>query len=217
MDPAQRRMMAFMMPVIFGFMLWHYASGLALYWGTSNLINLAMQIGINQSHIGKEMHDDRRQASPEEAGGNPRPFRAQVGLPQISIWRLEAGQGSTASSIGAYPPRSRSRQTSALDPIRSVVYRPTVWSLRTASRIPRPKQKKSIAAGSSFWMTSSFATALRSGARRSCATSSTSFTWVVRTETSSNITLTSELPGTILALSLDPANVTLEAEYFRRH
>ncbi len=30
----------------------------------------------------------------------------------------------------------------------------------------------------------------------------------------SSITLTSELPGTILALSLDPANVTLEAEYF---
>ncbi|HZP04275.1 MAG TPA: membrane protein insertase YidC [Terracidiphilus sp.] len=56
MDPAQRRMMAFMMPIFFGFMLWHYASGLALYWGTSNLIYLAMQIAINQSSIGKEMH-----------------------------------------------------------------------------------------------------------------------------------------------------------------
>ena len=32
--------------------------------------------------------------------------------------------------------------------------------------------------------------------------------------TKSSIALTSELPGTILALSLDPANVTLEAEYF---
>lgn len=30
----------------------------------------------------------------------------------------------------------------------------------------------------------------------------------------SSVTLTSELPGNILALSLDPANVTLEAEYF---
>ncbi len=49
-------MMAFMMPVFFGFMLWHYASGLALYWGTSNMIYLAMQIGINQSSMGKEMH-----------------------------------------------------------------------------------------------------------------------------------------------------------------
>ena len=57
MDPAQRRMMAIAMPVVFGFMLWHYASGLALYWGSSNLINLALQIGVNQSHIGKEMHE----------------------------------------------------------------------------------------------------------------------------------------------------------------
>src|SRR5579864_4582090 len=32
--------------------------------------------------------------------------------------------------------------------------------------------------------------------------------------TKSTISLTSELPGTILALSLDPGNVTLEAEYF---
>lgn len=56
MDPAQRRMMAFMMPVVFGFMLWHYASGLALYWGTSNIIYLVMQIAINRSHWGKEMH-----------------------------------------------------------------------------------------------------------------------------------------------------------------
>ncbi len=32
--------------------------------------------------------------------------------------------------------------------------------------------------------------------------------------TKSSVTLTSELPGAILSLSLDPANVTLEAEYF---
>ncbi len=57
MDPAQRRMMAFMMPVIFGFMLWHYASGLALYWITGNMMMLTMQIGINRSHWGREMHD----------------------------------------------------------------------------------------------------------------------------------------------------------------
>ncbi|MGA2570362.1 MAG: membrane protein insertase YidC [Terracidiphilus sp.] len=56
MDPAQRRMMAFMMPVFFGFMLWHYPSGLALYWLTGNLMMLAMQIGINRSHWGREMH-----------------------------------------------------------------------------------------------------------------------------------------------------------------
>jgi YidC/Oxa1 family membrane protein insertase len=56
MDQSQRRMMAFMMPILMGSFLWHYASGLALYWGTSNVINLALQIAINQSHIGKEMN-----------------------------------------------------------------------------------------------------------------------------------------------------------------
>ena len=56
MDPSQRRMMAFMMPLFFGFMLLHYPSGLALYWGTGNLIMLTMQIGINRSHWGREMH-----------------------------------------------------------------------------------------------------------------------------------------------------------------
>jgi len=56
MDPTQRRMMAIMMPLIFGYTLWRYASGLALYWCTGNLINLAIQLSINQSHIGKEMH-----------------------------------------------------------------------------------------------------------------------------------------------------------------
>jgi YidC/Oxa1 family membrane protein insertase len=55
MDPAQRRMMAFMMPVIFGFSMSHFASGLALYWCTGNIINLIMQVSINRSSIGQEM------------------------------------------------------------------------------------------------------------------------------------------------------------------
>jgi YidC/Oxa1 family membrane protein insertase len=74
MDPAQRRMMAFMMPVFFGFMLWHYASGLALYWGTSNLINLALQFGINLSPMGKEMHAiAAKRAAKKPGGANNRP------------------------------------------------------------------------------------------------------------------------------------------------
>lgn len=56
MDPAQRRMMAFMMPAIFGFTMLHFASGLALYWATSNVLYLVMQLAINRSHWGKEMH-----------------------------------------------------------------------------------------------------------------------------------------------------------------
>ena len=56
MDPAQRRMMAVMMPAIFGFSMWGFASGLALYWATGNLLNLGIQLGINNSSMGKELH-----------------------------------------------------------------------------------------------------------------------------------------------------------------
>jgi YidC/Oxa1 family membrane protein insertase len=68
MDPAQRRMMAFMMPVIFGFSMLHFASGLALYWGTGNVINLALQVGINQSHWGKEMHEIAARRAAKKSG-----------------------------------------------------------------------------------------------------------------------------------------------------
>jgi YidC/Oxa1 family membrane protein insertase len=55
MDPSQRRMMAFMMPAIFGFSMWNYGSGLALYWATGNLLNLGLQIGINRSKMGRDL------------------------------------------------------------------------------------------------------------------------------------------------------------------
>jgi YidC/Oxa1 family membrane protein insertase len=55
MDPAQRRMMAFMMPAILGFSMWNFASGLALYWSTGNLINLGLQLSINRSKMGQEL------------------------------------------------------------------------------------------------------------------------------------------------------------------
>jgi YidC/Oxa1 family membrane protein insertase len=69
MDPAQRKMMAFMMPLFMGFMLLHYASGLALYWGTSNAINLALQLAINQSSMGKEMHAIAARRQSKKIGG----------------------------------------------------------------------------------------------------------------------------------------------------
>ena len=72
MDPNQRRMMAIMMPVIFGFTLWQYASGLALYWGTGNIIMLAMQLAINQSHIGKEMHAIAAKRAAKRTGASPK-------------------------------------------------------------------------------------------------------------------------------------------------
>ena len=77
MDPNQRRMMAIMMPVVFGFSMWHFASGLALYWGTGNLINLAIQIGINQSPIGKEMHAIAAKRAAKKLGGGGGPKTIQ--------------------------------------------------------------------------------------------------------------------------------------------
>ncbi|HEY1255425.1 MAG TPA: membrane protein insertase YidC [Terracidiphilus sp.] len=70
MDPSQRRMMAIMMPVLMGSFLWRYASGLALYWGTSNVINLALQIAINNSHIGKEMRAIAAKRAAKKAAGS---------------------------------------------------------------------------------------------------------------------------------------------------
>jgi YidC/Oxa1 family membrane protein insertase len=77
MDPAQRRMMAIMMPAMFGFMLWTYASGLSLYWGTSNVLNLLMQVGINQSHIGKEMHAIAAKRAAKKSGVNPKTIQGK--------------------------------------------------------------------------------------------------------------------------------------------
>lgn len=70
MDPMQRRMMAIMMPAIMGFTLWHFASGLALYWITGNVINLAMQVAINNSKMGKEMHEIAARRAAKKSGGN---------------------------------------------------------------------------------------------------------------------------------------------------
>ena len=73
MDPAQRRMMAIVMPIFMGFILFNYASGLALYWGTSNIINLVLQLGVNQSKMGKEMHDiAARRNQKKSSSGNQR-------------------------------------------------------------------------------------------------------------------------------------------------
>jgi YidC/Oxa1 family membrane protein insertase len=77
MDPNQRRMMAIMMPVIFGFSMWHFASGLALYWGTGNLINLAIQLTINKSKMGQEMHAIAAKRQARKLGGSGGPKTIQ--------------------------------------------------------------------------------------------------------------------------------------------
>jgi YidC/Oxa1 family membrane protein insertase len=54
-DPQQQKMMAFMMPLVSGYMTWNYASGLALYWSVGNLIGIAQQAVMNRTSLGREM------------------------------------------------------------------------------------------------------------------------------------------------------------------
>jgi YidC/Oxa1 family membrane protein insertase len=57
MDASQQKMMAFSMPLVSGFIAWHYASGLALYWAGSNVIGIGQQYVINKTKLGKEMRE----------------------------------------------------------------------------------------------------------------------------------------------------------------
>ena len=98
-----------------------------------------------------------------------------------------------------------------------LVYLPSVWDLRIIrSASPRLKLKRSIAAWLRFlddeFVRPQFSGAALGDCARPVATRSTS--GHVRTGPSRASALTSELPGTILAYSLDPANVTLEPEYY---
>ncbi len=56
-DPAQQRMMAFMMPAFSLFITWNYASGLGLYWCVGNVLMVLMQFAMNQSPLGREMRE----------------------------------------------------------------------------------------------------------------------------------------------------------------
>ena len=79
-DPAQARMMAFMMPAVSGFWTWNYASGLALYWAVGNIIMIAQQLGMNQTAMGREMREiqARRAArNTVKASGSPRTIQGK--------------------------------------------------------------------------------------------------------------------------------------------
>jgi YidC/Oxa1 family membrane protein insertase len=49
MDPVQARMMNTIMPVMFTFMFYQFASGLVLYWLVSNLLGIAQQLLVNRN------------------------------------------------------------------------------------------------------------------------------------------------------------------------
>ncbi len=70
MDPTQQKMMAFTMPVFFGFMTWSLGSGLTLYWAFSNVINVIQQAIMNRTGMGKQMREmaAKRAAKKKGAG-----------------------------------------------------------------------------------------------------------------------------------------------------
>ena len=52
-DPNQQKMMKFM-PLIFGFMFYQFASGLVLYYLTSNLVSMGQQWFFNHTEAAAE-------------------------------------------------------------------------------------------------------------------------------------------------------------------
>ena len=70
MDPTQQKMMAFTMPVFFGYMTWSLGSGLTLYWAFSNVINVIQQAIMNRTGMGKQMREiaAKRAAKKKGAG-----------------------------------------------------------------------------------------------------------------------------------------------------
>ena len=67
-DPAQQKMMAFTMPLFSGFVTWHYASGMALYWTASNIMNIGQQLAINRTKLGRELREIQTRRAAKKGG-----------------------------------------------------------------------------------------------------------------------------------------------------
>ncbi|GAC1436756.1 MAG: membrane protein insertase YidC [Terriglobales bacterium] len=57
MDPAQQKMMTFMMPMMMGIISFNLAAGLCLYWSEGNLIAIVQQSIMNRTTLGREMRE----------------------------------------------------------------------------------------------------------------------------------------------------------------
>ena len=67
-DQKQQRMMAFMMPAFFGFLMWNIGSGVALYWAGGNVIGVLQQWIMNRSSMGREMKELATKRAAKKAG-----------------------------------------------------------------------------------------------------------------------------------------------------
>ena len=57
MDPAQQKMMNWMMPLMMGFIFFNLAAGVNLYYLISNLVSVAQQAVMNRTKLGQEMRE----------------------------------------------------------------------------------------------------------------------------------------------------------------
>jgi YidC/Oxa1 family membrane protein insertase len=57
MDPAQQKMMNFMMPAMMGYISFNLPAGLGLYWAMGQLIGIVQQAALNRSSLGREMRE----------------------------------------------------------------------------------------------------------------------------------------------------------------
>jgi YidC/Oxa1 family membrane protein insertase len=67
-DPQQQKMMAFMMPLVTGYFVLTYASGLGLYWAVSNFFGIAQQWVMNRTSLGREMREIAAKRARRKAG-----------------------------------------------------------------------------------------------------------------------------------------------------
>jgi YidC/Oxa1 family membrane protein insertase len=68
-DPQQQKMMAFMMPGLFGYISWTYGAGLALYLFVGNIIGIVQQTVMNRTSLGREMREIAAKRARRKAGG----------------------------------------------------------------------------------------------------------------------------------------------------
>ncbi len=56
-DPAQQKMMMWMMPIMMGYIFFNLAAGLNLYYAESNLISVGQQLVMNRTALGQQMRE----------------------------------------------------------------------------------------------------------------------------------------------------------------
>jgi YidC/Oxa1 family membrane protein insertase len=72
-DPAQQKMMAFMMPVFSAYMTWNYAAALGLYWNVGNFIMIIQQQIMNRTPLGREIRELQQKRAKRSTGPPQKP------------------------------------------------------------------------------------------------------------------------------------------------